>query len=190
MSTDLGPASGCGAVVDGTSCPEPSLLDAPVNLCPHHFRVAADWMAESVGVTDLLPAPCVSCGSRIGVRYPSGWICSICEWRHGEVPDGVAGPPRVDVVYYLRLDERIKIGTTANPRQRFSALRHDEVLAFERGNRTLEQRRHAQFAEHRLATSEWFTAADALLAHIDVARGGIDPWATLARWRSERVALG
>ena len=40
------------------------------------------------GVTDVLPSPCLACGSRLGVRYPSGWLCAICEWRVGELPDG------------------------------------------------------------------------------------------------------
>ncbi|PPG99701.1 ATPase, partial [Rathayibacter sp. AY1H3] len=32
-------------------------------------------------------------------------------------------PPRVDVVYYIRFGERIKIGTSGNPRQRLHRLR-------------------------------------------------------------------
>jgi hypothetical protein len=145
---------------------------------------------DAHGVTDLLPAPCRLCGSRLGVRYPTGWICAICEWRVGELPDGELAPPRIDVVYYLRLGERVKIGTTANPRQRFTQIVHDEVLAFERGDRRLEQRRHHEFAEQRLGTSEWFAFDERVRAHVRIlGAGAIDPWDVWARWVSEAVGL-
>ena len=122
-------------------------MGAPVNLCTAHLLEAHDWVDREYGVTDLLPGPCLACGSRVGVRYPSGWLCAVCEWRVGELPDDPIADGRVDVVYYLRYGDRIKIGTSANPRRRVASLPHDEVLAFERGGRPLEQRRHAQFAD-------------------------------------------
>jgi hypothetical protein len=164
--------------------------DAPIALCTYHFEVAHDWVAQGSGVTDALPAPCLACGSRLGVRYPSGWLCAVCEWRVGDIPDEGVAVNRMDVVYYLRFGDRIKIGTSANPRQRLASIRHDDLLAFERGNRLTEQKRHRQFAAHRLDTSEWFSAHEEILAHVDVLRAGIDdPWAQYARWRSEQAAL-
>ena len=44
----------------------------------------------NTGVTDALPSPCRLCGSRLGVRYPSAWLCAVCDWRHGELVDGRA----------------------------------------------------------------------------------------------------
>jgi hypothetical protein len=164
--------------------------DAPLALCEGHLTAASEWADRAYGVTDALPSPCRLCGSRLGVRYPSGWICAVCEWRHGEVVDAELPPPRVDIVYYLAYADRVKIGTTANPRQRFTAIWHDEVLAFERGDRGLERRRHRQFAEDRLGSSEWFTPSPVLRAHIDEVRAGVDdPWALYSRWVSEAVAL-
>ncbi|MFG6476882.1 GIY-YIG nuclease family protein [Microbacterium sp. P06] len=175
-------------LVDG--CCVPAAPGAPVALCERHLAAASDWSSREHGVTDLLPSPCRVCGSRLGVHWVSGWTCAVCEWRHGEIVDGELPPPRVDVVYYLRFDDRIKIGTTANPRQRLAAIWHDEVLAFERGDRTLEQRRHAQFAEERFERTEWFRLTPRLRAHVDtVAAGGSDPWALHARWTSEALAL-
>jgi hypothetical protein len=180
----------CGIVTDGSPCLEPVDGDAPLNLCSRHLQIAYDWVAGDSGVTDVLPAPCVACGSRLGVRYPSGWLCAVCEWKVGALPDGDTVEPRVDVVYYLRFQDRIKIGTSANPRRRLAGIRHDELLAFERGNRLTEQRRHAQFSAHRLERSEWFNAADEILEHIDVLRAGVDdPWAQYALWRSQEAAL-
>ncbi|MFD4421903.1 GIY-YIG nuclease family protein [Agromyces sp. NPDC058484] len=161
-----------------------------MNLCAEHLLVAHDWVARTVGVTDLLPSPCIACGSRVGVRYPSGWICAECEWRVGDVPDDELERPVVEVVYYIRFRDQIKIGTSANPRLRLVRLPHDELLAFERGGRALEQRRHAQFVAHRFPGTEWFAVHDALLAHIAELRAGIDdPWAEYGRWMSRRLAL-
>jgi hypothetical protein len=150
--------------------------------------VAAELHGEAHGVCGALPAPCALCGSRLGVRFPAGWVCAICEWPFGELPDGELPPPRVDVVYYLRWRDRVKIGTTANPRQRFAAIRHEEVLAFERGDRRVEQRRHAEFAAERGGSSEWFELSDRLRAHIEVLAGGRDPWDRWRRWVAAATA--
>lgn len=173
--------------VDG--CHEACAPQAPVPLCAWHLAVAADWSERDAGVTDLLPTPCRLCGSRLGTRWPSGWLCAVCEWRHADAVDDELPPPRVDVVYYLRYADRIKIGTTANPRQRLAAVWHDELLAFERGDRALERRRHAQFADDRFGRTEWFRAGAALRAHVDALAEGVhDPWHLFARWTSEAIA--
>lgn len=170
---------------DGTPCAEAPQPDAPLHLCTRHLLLAYDWVARDVGITDLLAEPCAACGSPVGVRYPAGWLCAICEWRVGDVPDRGLMADAVHVVYYLRLGERVKIGTSGNPRQRLAAIPHDELLAFERGDRMLERRRHAQFDHDRLGTSEWFAASADILAHVDELRQGVDdPWHRYARWRS------
>jgi T5orf172 domain len=178
-----------GCLADGGSCPRGVPEDAPLALCELHLAVAAEWAHRSTGVTDLLPSPCRACGAQVGVRYPAGWICGICEWRVGDVVDDELPPPRVDVVYYLRFGDRVKIGTTANPRQRLAAIWHDEVLAFERGDRRVERRRHAQFADDRLG-GEWFQLSPAVREHIAIVAAGIeDPWDAHARWVSAALAL-
>lgn len=137
---------------------------------------------------DALDSPCRLCGGRDGVRTEAGWECAVCGWRVGEYIDPELPLPRVDVVYYLRRGESVKIGTTVNPRQRFAALRHDEVLAFEQGGRTVEQRRHLEFADDRLGTSEWFALTPRLTAHIAALAAGRDPWHVHARWLAEALA--
>jgi hypothetical protein len=169
-------------------CSEPA-DDPRIALCGEHLAIAAEVHETVHGRADLLPEPCALCGSRTGVRYPSGWICSVCEWPHGEHPDGELAPPRIDVVYYLRYRDQVKIGTTVNPRQRFTAIWHDEVLAFERGNRTLEQQRHRQFAADRSGASEWFRLSPAILDHVDALSGGVSPWELWLRWNAEATAV-
>jgi hypothetical protein len=176
-------------LADEGACGHEVAAEAPLALCEVHLALAAEWVARHAGVTDLLPSPCLACGARVGVRYPSGWICAVCEWRVGEVPDGDLVAPRIDVVYYLRDGDRVKIGTTANPRQRFGRIRHEELLAFERGGRRLEQRRHVEFAADRVGTSEWFWLTPAIVAHVEaLGAGAEDPWDLYARWLSAAIA--
>jgi hypothetical protein len=142
---------------------------------------------------DELESPCRVCRSRHGIRTPTGWVCAVCGWRVGEYVDPGLPLPRVDVVYYLRLDERVKIGTTHNPRQRFGALRTglagtEEVLAFELGDRHVERARHAEFADDRLGTSEWFALSPRLRTHIGALAAGQDPWHVHARWLADALA--
>ncbi|WP_319034971.1 GIY-YIG nuclease family protein [Microbacterium sp. LRZ72] len=94
--------------------------------------------------------------------------------------------PTIEVVYYLRYDNRIKIGTTTNPRHRLATLWHDELLAFERGGRNVEQHRHDQFS-HLREGGEWFTATPELLAHTLEVAAGRDPWNTYLRWLSDAL---
>jgi hypothetical protein len=141
--------------------------------------------------SDRLPAPCAACGHLVGARSPAGWICVRCEWRVGDVPDPelIALGPRVDVVYYVRWRDQVKIGTTANARRRLAALPVEEVLAFELGDRTVERRRHAQFAAYRFPRTEWFQVHDELLALTAELRAGLDdPWVLVDRWTSHWLA--
>lgn len=176
-------------LIDDGDCRGPVDPVSPLALCPRHFAIAAEWAGREADVEDALPAPCAACGSRLGIRRPGGWQCGVCEWRYGDIADAELPPPRIDIVYYLGYADRVKIGTTVNPRQRFAAIRHDDVLAFERGGRVLERARHAQFAEDRYGSSEWFARSPALTRHIATVRGGVPPWDAHARWRSEALAL-
>ena len=133
-----------------------------------------------------LPGPCPLCGGVQGVRAAGAWSCATCGWPYGEAPDADLPLPRVDVVYYLRYDTRVKIGTSRRPRQRLSSIRHDELLAFERGDRTLEQQRHREYATVREG-GEWFTLTDDLRSHIAALRSMGDPWDLYARWLSSAL---
>jgi hypothetical protein len=137
-------------------------------------------------MVDLLPGPCTLCGAPHGDRRGGDRVCATCGWRYGETPDADLPLPRIDVVYYLRFDLRVKIGTSAGPRRRLAAIRHDELLAFERGDRSLEQRRHREFADLREG-GEWFTLTGPLLAHTSALRAAGEPWDLYARWLSEAL---
>lgn len=133
-----------------------------------------------------LPGPCTLCGGARGHRVAGLWTCVDCGWQYGDVPDSDLPLPRIDVVYYLRFDRRVKIGTSMRPRQRLASIRHDELLAFERGDRQLEQQRHRQFANAREG-GEWFTLNAEIEAHIVDLRAVGAPWQLHARWLSEAL---
>ena len=128
-----------------------------------------------------MPGRCALCAGEHGVRDGAGWTCTVCGWRYGDVPDADLPPPRIDVVYYIRYADRVKIGTSSRPRQRLAALWHEELLAFEPGDRVVERRRHAQFASLREG-GEWFRADPVLLAHVAAVADGAEPWHAYARW--------
>ncbi|WP_164233795.1 GIY-YIG nuclease family protein [Microbacterium hydrocarbonoxydans] len=134
-------------------------------------------------MTPALPSPCWLCGHVDGVREGSAWVCGWCGWPHADSPDWELPRPVVEVVYYVRYDRRVKIGTSRRPRQRLASIRHDELLAFERGGRSLEQQRHRDFAALREG-GEWFTLTGDLAGHIAVLREEGDPWRLHARWLS------
>jgi hypothetical protein len=183
-------AEGCCGGGEGGSCAGVVRATAPVRLCDRHLALAHDWVDESYGVVDLTSDPCPACGSGLAVRYPSGRACGTCEWRLGDVLDAELPLPRVDVVYYIRFEGRIKIGTSSNPRQRLARLWHDELLTFERGGRRVEHARHVQFADDRLGRTEWFERSPALDEHVAaLAEGQPVPWALYARWLSGALAL-
>lgn len=73
------------------------------------------------------------------------------------------------VVYYIRIGDYIKIGTTTNLKMRMEALQPDELLATEPGYTDVEQARHRQFEHLRIRPrSERFQQAPELLEHIEM----------------------
>ena len=139
-----------------------------------------------MSASTALPGPCTLCGGADGRRVSGSWYCAACGWRYGDVPDPDLPLPRIDVVYYLRFDRRVKIGTSMRPRQRLASIRHDELLAFEPGGRPVEQQRHREFA-HLREGGEWFTFGRDLQVHTTTLRAEGDPWRLHARWLSEAL---
>lgn len=69
------------------------------------------------------------------------------------------------VVYYMRMDRLVKIGTTKAIYQRVAQIMPQGVVAVELGDRELERLRHTQFiAQH--SHGEWFWLNDEIWTHI------------------------
>lgn len=78
-----------------------------------------------------------------------------------------ADPDSTGHVYYMRINGRIKIGYTANLRQRSRNYPPGtELLAIEPGTRELEKRRHEQFSRSLAQGREWFAESEDLTKHI------------------------
>jgi hypothetical protein len=78
-------------------------------------------------------------------------------------------PPVGAVVYYARLSDRVKIGTTTCLAQRMQSINPEELLVTESGGVALERRRHRQFS-HLRTHGEWFRLEGALAEHIEKLR--------------------
>lgn len=91
------------------------------------------------------------------------------------------------VVYYLRFDRLVKIGTTGNIHQRMTQIQNEGLLAVEYGGVALERERHRQFTgSHYMG--EWFVLDDALGAHIVDLRSRFEQeqGITVEAWLDER----
>lgn len=77
-------------------------------------------------------------------------------------------PAEVGYVYYIRINEHIKIGYAKDVTKR---MRHyppgSELLAVEPGTMRDEKDRHAQFKPYLVRGNEWFQPSDFLSKHIE-----------------------
>jgi hypothetical protein len=82
-----------------------------------------------------------------------------------------ANPDAAGLVYYIRINEQIKIGYTTNLKQRSRSYPPgSELLAVEPADPDLERYRHQQFKRQLVRGREWFTPSVALMEHIDQMR--------------------
>jgi hypothetical protein len=77
------------------------------------------------------------------------------------------------IVYYFRLGNLIKIGTSRNVFARINDLNPQAVLAIERGGYADEADRHRLFADLRVH-GEWFRDADPLSSYVRAVAAGFD----------------
>lgn len=131
-----------------------------VPLCEAHYRVAGmAWIGDNIellrGVTEALPQEVMFDRVRreADVRRARARVVERAE----------------GVVYYIRVGDQVKIGTTTNLRERMIALRVDgsDLLATEPGGYDVERRRHHEFADERYGRRENFALSDRLAAHIE-----------------------
>lgn len=91
------------------------------------------------------------------------------------------------VVYYMRMDRLVKIGTSSDLRTRVAAVMAQGVMAVEWGDRELERERHNQFVDLH-SHLEWFRLASPLVDHIADLRERFetDHGVTVEQWLAER----
>lgn len=128
--------------------------DDPVMLCAEHTKTwRALWFPEETSADRY---------NRLGL------ICDCSLATPERIAERERATERTSVVYYVRWQNLIKIGTTIQLKARLTALGLPglQVLATEPGGFELEHQRHRQFAAHR-QDGEWFVAGPDLLEHIE-----------------------
>lgn len=75
----------------------------------------------------------------------------------------------IQVVYYARIGDRVKIGTSASLLNRMQSINPEEIMVLEAGGFDVEARRHQQFKALR-THGEWFKLEGALVDHIEQLR--------------------
>lgn len=141
---------------------------------PHKYHrqdPIADYLATKYGV-DQVAHLLLKIAVRIEQEGRPSDMDVIDRWLISAMP-GLATPkPRVfsrlAVVYYIRFQDLVKIGTTVALTSRLNSIPHDEVLVTEPGHFELEKLRHEQFAHlrHR-PRGEWFRYEPDLRAHVE-----------------------
>lgn len=76
-----------------------------------------------------------------------------------------------DVVYYIRVGELIKVGTTSDlPKRMMAYPPNAELLVTETGSYDRETQRIVEFTEYLAGRREWFHPGPRLMDHIDTLR--------------------
>lgn len=94
---------------------------------------------------------------KVGLRHAK--YAPAPEYHHISIPTS-------ECVYYARLGNRVKIGTTTDLRARMEAIQPEELLITEPGGHALEHMRHLEFA-HLRTHREWFRYQGLLVVHIN-----------------------
>lgn len=134
-----------------------------------------------------------------GAKQMVGRMMPDLEERHQSVPDHWLDPENertargahAPVVYYMRMDRLVKIGTTVNIAGRVATIMPQGVVAIEYGSYDVEKERHRQFASDH-SHGEWYWIRDALWDHIsalrdrfpDVSGRTVEEWLDLHQARS------
>lgn len=154
-------------------------IDAPVSLCFTHLRRVYEYVGQS-----LAEAPLAFAGGRLVENLFGREVARVGDYPPPPVEHGPPAP----VVYYIRNQQRIKIGWTSNLRRRVHGLTYDEILAVEPGGVELEKMRHQQFAADRFGRrGEWFQISDSLTSHIEMIRSHYSDQQSLIELVAKRV---
>lgn len=149
---------------------------------PHFTSVVGTWTRAGIEMTDELMAAAVQLATaQLERRMHRQAIERSQQERAAEAvanipPSGTFGDAPGGVVYYVRRDRFVKIGTTTRLPVRMRDLMPDEVLAVEPGSYKLEGELHRQFAHLRVRPNcEYFLLGPELREHVDLVLDRVGP---------------
>lgn len=93
------------------------------------------------------------------------------------------------IVYYVRLADLVKIGTTQRIDNRMSAVSPQQIMGIERGSYFEEAKRHRDF-KHLNTHGEWFRIEPDLETHINGLRSSFEKsaGATVGEWLKKHLS--
>jgi hypothetical protein len=139
----------------GNFCDDPAMDGAPFPLCIPHGAQILRFMQGQIAAVEAAP---------VDIRLA---VLSHTFDRTTHQPTKVKYAPD-PVVYYVQIDQHVKIGYSSNLRQRLKSYPlNRRLLATEPGDENTESVRLNEFAEHRAMGREWFYPAPRLLGHIN-----------------------
>lgn len=144
---------------DGSFCNRPSLPRAPYPMCLKHATRVYEWVKYEVREADF---------DHVGAEL-------IAHMLHGDTAPRTAMQVmrgvEVTQVYYARVRDLIKIGSSSDVERRISDyIPGSHLLAVEPGGIEVERQRQAQFRSSRALGREWFQPSSDLIEHINSLR--------------------
>lgn len=145
---------------DGAFCDRSTLPDAPFPICVVHAAQLYGFLHGTVH--DRFQHLDVDIGAVQAQLYLNG--VNFAD-RMDDTPDN-------HIVYYVRVGELIKVGTTTSLRNRLQAYPPGmtTLLATEPGGVEVERARLDQFRHLRHSGREWFTPGPSLIEHMNSLR--------------------
>lgn len=126
---------------------------------------------------EFIPGPCPACGvAGLLAHLANGFVAcksGSCDYERPmnrfcterKILMGISAGTE-HVVYYMRLGNRTKIGTSRNLRLRLATINPEDCMAYEPGDRKVEHKRHQQFS-HLRVSGEWFQIGPDLVRHVN-----------------------
>lgn len=174
-------------------CYKPAFVDmaTTIPLCEEHvyvvYRETNRMLGTKTGMdqqyellpmeAEFIPGPCPGCGTTgLLVGMANGIVecrAAACGYSQERSKFGAQrrtlmglAAGRRSVVYYMRLGNRAKIGTSRGLAGRLASINPEDCMTFELGGRALEHRRHEQF-RHLRVVGEWFDLTPELVRHVN-----------------------
>jgi len=172
---------GCGGRIKiGTSdaearcawskCMGQPVAQGPVAVCAAHRKDLLLALMPEV-YAKYPPHEFIEAGRKYTAKF--GKPAELPSWAFNHIPVNLNTEAPDHRVYFITLDDKVKIGTSGNVRRRRGQMclpPMAKIVATLPGSYDLEKDLHARFADERIGRSEWFTRSARIEAFIEAIR--------------------